>query len=101
LGLDYNSGQNKTVVMFLAPPQDIRVTVIVDKLAPHTTLNQYTKEELDSLSKIPNTSNVKLVESNQTTIAHNPAHKLVVSQTVSTSIGNISILYVCLYGSKQ
>jgi len=65
-------GENKTIVMFFAPPQDIQVTVIVDKLAPNTTLNQYTKEEVDSLSKMPNSSNVKLIESNQTTLAHNP-----------------------------
>lgn len=85
-------GENTTVVVFFAPSLDIHVTLLVDKLAPRTTLTQYTEEELDSLLKIPNASSVKLIESDQTTLAHNPAHKLVVSQTISTPIGNIPIM---------
>jgi len=47
-------GENITVAKFSSPEDlQVHVSLVVDKLSPNTTLQDYTKENIDSASNIP------------------------------------------------
>jgi hypothetical protein len=77
-GLDI-FGNNKTVVMFFAPSKDVNLAIIIDKIAPNTTLNQYTKENINinnntlPLGVLKNT----IIQSNAATLDGNEAHEII------------------------
>ncbi len=77
-GLDL-FGNNKTVVMFFAPSKDVNLAIIIDKLAPNTTINQYTKENINiNNNTMPlGWSGITIIQSNATTLDGNEAHEII------------------------
>ena len=94
-GLDL-FGNNKTVVMFFAPSKDVNLAIIIDKLAPNTTINQYTKENINiNNNTMPlGWSGITIIQSNATTLDGNEAHEIISN---GTNFWNTWRIYASFY----
>jgi hypothetical protein len=74
--------------MFFSPLRDVNLAIIIDELSSNTSLDQYTKENINNITTPASISTNKIGESHATSLAGNPVYEIVAK--VQINGGSIS-----------